>query len=143
MLKRRMFPSEAVTGDYQQDLLQGTLGLIGEIGEVSDLIKKERFHGRAPKRIDFLEELSDVLWYVEFLSITTGINTPMGEAYEEGDVLKALELILVPTMELLRGTHEAVCEIRRVFPAWVSMLGASLGEVQETLKSKVGRKYGA
>ncbi|MBO5671491.1 MAG: nucleoside triphosphate pyrophosphohydrolase family protein [Clostridia bacterium] len=47
-------------------LMNGILGLIGETGEIIDLIKKQRYQGmpeeKAQQRI--VEELGDVMWYV-------------------------------------------------------------------------------
>lgn len=47
-----------------------TLGLIGEVGEVADLIKKQKFHGHEIPKELFLKELGDVTWYsVAFLRL--------------------------------------------------------------------------
>ena len=46
------------------DLLNGVLGLCGEAGEVTDIVKKSVFH-KHPVDIDTLiKELGDVMWYV-------------------------------------------------------------------------------
>lgn len=39
------------------------LGLVGEAGECSELIKKHVFHNHALDREDLQAELGDVLWY--------------------------------------------------------------------------------
>lgn len=39
------------------------LGLIGEIGEVCDLYKKQRFHGHEVTQDQYANELGDVCWY--------------------------------------------------------------------------------
>lgn len=39
------------------------LGLIGETGEVAELIKKDRFHGKPLNVGGLIEEAGDVLWY--------------------------------------------------------------------------------
>jgi NTP pyrophosphatase (non-canonical NTP hydrolase) len=39
------------------------LGLNGEAGEVSELIKKHLLHGKELNRDDLIKELGDVLWY--------------------------------------------------------------------------------
>lgn len=50
------------------------LGLVGEAGETSEVIKKWLFH-RHPYNADALiKELGDVLWYVTELCSSTGIN---------------------------------------------------------------------
>src|SRR5690625_504947 len=45
-------------------LLNYTLGLIGEAGEVVELIKKQEFHGHIVNVGDIVKELGDVFWYV-------------------------------------------------------------------------------
>lgn len=45
-------------------LLNGVLGLVGESGEIADLIKKTRMQGH-PMDIEHLaKELGDVCWYI-------------------------------------------------------------------------------
>lgn len=46
-----------------------TLGLVGEAGEVADLVKKQNFHGGKDSKGEItsrrmLEECGDVLWYL-------------------------------------------------------------------------------
>jgi len=40
------------------------LGLVGESGEVADMLKKALLHGVAFERSELVKELGDVLWYV-------------------------------------------------------------------------------
>ena len=39
------------------------MGLSGEAGEVTDLLKKHLFHGKKADRVQLISELGDVLWY--------------------------------------------------------------------------------
>lgn len=39
------------------------MGLCGEAGEVSEILKKHLLHGKELKREDLKKELGDVLWY--------------------------------------------------------------------------------
>ena len=50
------------------------LGLVGEAGECSELIKKHVFHNRALDRDDLQAELGDVLWYVAALAPTADLT---------------------------------------------------------------------
>jgi NTP pyrophosphatase (non-canonical NTP hydrolase) len=70
-------------------LTLGALGLAGETGEIVDIIKKVRFHGRTldepmPKhpershRAAIVEEAGDVLWYLA--RILEGVDSTLGEA---------------------------------------------------------------
>jgi NTP pyrophosphatase (non-canonical NTP hydrolase) len=62
---------EHVRGFAQRDkfapeelLLNMSLGLAGETGEVCDLIKKNHFHDNPYMLSDMRKELGDVLWYI-------------------------------------------------------------------------------
>ena len=48
----------------EQNLINGCLGLSGETGEVSDIIKKYMFQGHQLEKEKILDECSDVLWYL-------------------------------------------------------------------------------
>lgn len=56
------------------ELINGALGLTGEAGEVSDMIKKYIFHGHDLDRDDLVKELGDVCWYVALISQAIGVN---------------------------------------------------------------------
>lgn len=51
-----------VTADH--DLQHALLGLISEVGELADALKKEHAYGKAIDRVNLREELGDVLWYL-------------------------------------------------------------------------------
>ena len=59
-------------------ILNGCMGLIGESGEVVDLVKKWKFqsgdHAQLPKD-KMIEELGDVLWYCA--EVSTGMGSDM------------------------------------------------------------------
>lgn len=63
-------------GNGEHQWMERALGLAGEAGEVCDLIKKEKFHGKtgAPIVGDLRKELGDVLWYVSTLAATYGLS---------------------------------------------------------------------
>ena len=50
--------------DNEERKLNAALGLAGEAGEVVELIKKARFHGKPYDRATMCRELGDVLWYL-------------------------------------------------------------------------------
>jgi NTP pyrophosphatase (non-canonical NTP hydrolase) len=60
-----------------EQLLHGVMGLTGESGEVSEIVKKVKFHGKELNREALLKELSDVRWYFELLceALDTDIQT--------------------------------------------------------------------
>ena len=55
-------------------LTNGALGLGGEAGEVIELVKKHRYHGKPLDREALVGELGDVLWYVAETASAAGLS---------------------------------------------------------------------
>lgn len=53
------------------------MGLSGEAGEVTDMLKKVVFHGHALDTTELEKELGDVLWYTAALANTAGLSLAM------------------------------------------------------------------
>ena len=69
------------------ELINGALGLTGEAGEVSDMIKKHVFHGHELNKDEIIKELGNVCWYVALLSYA--INVPLEDILQKNvDKLK-------------------------------------------------------
>lgn len=66
----KKYPSE----EYRLALLDYTLGLAGETGEVVEIVKKGVFHGHDMDMLDIAEELGDVLFYVAAICTTIGYS---------------------------------------------------------------------
>lgn len=58
----------------EQHLINGALGLSGEAGEVSDLVKKIFMQGHPLDREHIAKECSDVLWYVAETATAIGYD---------------------------------------------------------------------
>ena len=56
--------------DDSDCLIMGGLGVSGEAGEISDMIKKVTFHGHSLDEDELIKEIGDVLWYLALLSKT-------------------------------------------------------------------------
>ena len=56
------------------NIVEFALGISGEAGEVTDLIKKVEFHGHEMNKIKLVDELGDVLWYLALLAETIGVE---------------------------------------------------------------------
>lgn len=54
--------------------IKDALGLAGEVGEVVDLIKKDRFQSQPFDRDKLRNELGDVLWYLTSLATSVGMT---------------------------------------------------------------------
>ena len=50
------------------------LGLTGEAGEVSDLVKKGIFHEKGIDQEHFKKEFGDVMWYVDMICQSCGFD---------------------------------------------------------------------
>lgn len=82
--------------DGHDRLDNGVLGLIGESGEIADLLKKWKYQstpGTPLPREKFLEELGDVLWYIAELA--TGMEKPLQEI-AQGDFMKYEDAAMNP-----------------------------------------------
>lgn len=64
----------ANTYDPKDLILNGILGLCGETGEVSDLLKKHLFQGHALDRNEVIKELGDICWYLAITAQGIGVN---------------------------------------------------------------------
>lgn len=62
------------TEDYRDEITDYALGLIGEAGEVSEHIKKFRFHEHHLNVEEIGEELGDVLWYLTAIAKRVGYS---------------------------------------------------------------------
>ena len=55
-------------------MLEGALGLSGEVGEVVDILKKSIFQGHPLDTRKVALELGDVMWYLTLLTHSIGYN---------------------------------------------------------------------
>ena len=62
---------------YMPNVLYAAIGMCGEAGEVSELIKKYAYHGHTIDTEHLARELGDVLWYVSYMAHLFGY--PLGK----------------------------------------------------------------
>ncbi len=55
-------------------LMNGCLGLVGEAGELADLVKKVYFHDKPLDEVHAKKELGDVCWYIALICDSFGWN---------------------------------------------------------------------
>ena len=65
---------------YMPNVLYAAIGICGEAGEVSELVKKYAYHGHAIDKDHLARELGDVLWYVSYMGHLFG--------YSLGDIME-------------------------------------------------------
>lgn len=79
------------TSNAEHDrVLNGAMGLVGETGEIVDLVKKWRFQSGENAELPeakLIEECGDVLWYCAELA--QGMNLELFSLYREGEYLMA------------------------------------------------------
>lgn len=61
---QRLAQRTSNTGKTIDKLTNGVLGLCGEAGEVSDIVKKYLYQGHPLDGVALIEELGDVCWYL-------------------------------------------------------------------------------
>ena len=69
----RYAPSNIVNGS-QRGFVYGAIGLCGEAGEASELVKKFVYHGHALDYKHLAIELGDVLWYIAYTAYGLGYS---------------------------------------------------------------------
>lgn len=56
------------------DLMHSALGLAGEVGELTDTVKKHLVYGKPLDQENLVEELGDILWFVALACTTLDIS---------------------------------------------------------------------
>ena len=66
--------SDKFTGIHNYRLLHGAMGIVTEAGELMDAMKKVMFYKRELDRINLIEELGDLFWYVALMCDELGVS---------------------------------------------------------------------
>lgn len=126
------------------------LGLLGESGEVCDLVKKVTAHGHPIERDKFVKELGDVLWYVGAAVMQehgSGLNAlhHMGPVTINNDSLKGLAIDLSERARDLgvQGPKASSRVVIGTIQAIGALLNppAPLSEIMETNVAKLRARY--
>lgn len=73
-LAARTLNTEVNISPEEQMLTNATLGLVGEAGEVAEMMKKAIFHRHLLDKDALTKELGDVLWYIAAICTLTGLD---------------------------------------------------------------------
>lgn len=85
--------SKVCTATKDNMLLNGVMGAAGEAGELTDLLKKQLFHGHPADREHMIKECGDVLYYLALIAESLGTtleevaitnNKKLWERYPDG-----------------------------------------------------------
>ena len=60
--------------DYLLNIIYAAMGMCGEAGEASELVKKYAYHGHTIDTDHLARELGDVLWYVSYMAHLFGYS---------------------------------------------------------------------
>ncbi len=58
----------------EYDIINASMGLLGEIGELTNIFKKVYFHGHPQNMSEVVDELGDIMWYYCALANTFNLN---------------------------------------------------------------------
>lgn len=79
----------------EDQVLEGIFGLIGEVGEFTDHLKKHIFQ-KHDLNIEYLkEELGDILWYINLLCDATGVELKKRNISFYEDKLQQMKISLL------------------------------------------------
>lgn len=60
--------------DESVDLIHASMGISDEAGEFSSAVKRAVYYGKPLDRVNAIEELGDLLWYINLAAKTLGVN---------------------------------------------------------------------
>lgn len=76
----RQVSSNRIGAGENVRLLHGAMGICTEAGELQDSLKKYIFYGKGVDRLNVLEELGDLLWYIA--EIANALGAPLRKIME-------------------------------------------------------------
>ena len=74
-------------------LLEATIGMAGELSEITEPIKKYIFHGRALDREKLVEEIGDLVWYLDELCQVLGVTLAEVKQYNIDKLKKRYKVV--------------------------------------------------
>lgn len=144
----------------ESDHLHMAMGMTGEIGEVTDLLKKQFAYGRAVEREAVLEELGDFLFYAVGLADMLGVSLSNFDpavveeistgARAEKELLAALSFtsatvfLGAATAEIWKNhtlIADAIVELLSNSERLARLLGSNLNEVMDLNIKKLSTRY--
>jgi len=79
-LRTEQTPAFAHHNHELSQLLHAAIGACTEVGELQDAIKKHLMYGKTLDRVNIIEEVGDVLWYLALA--LTSVDATMEDAME-------------------------------------------------------------
>lgn len=69
------------TGDVTPRIEHGAIGIATESGEIMDAIKTAKYYGRKLDKVNLVEEMGDIMWYLAILS--DELKVPFEEIWDK------------------------------------------------------------
>lgn len=127
------------------------LGLIGEVGELADLIKKIRFQGHPVDDEKIEEELSDILWYLATTASTFEWELEIPPLIHEVGEEKLLQIVSSLALEvahfyfqIIMGHHNIEQQFITVtleYSLLLSWFEKSPQELADVVNEKLKKRY--
>jgi len=146
--------------DDHNRVLNGCLGLIGESGELVDIMKKHMFQSKAdtPLPVDkLIEEMGDVMWYIAETASGMGYSLKCAllasgkRSFRENITVDQYAVTLVSTATSVYtsalvthheiGALESLCFLYDLLCAMCASIGTTIEHVQEVNIEKLKRRY--
>ena len=64
----------AATGDVTPRIEHGVMGTVTEAAELMSTVKKSKIYGKELDRVNLVEEVGDVMWYLAILADELGVS---------------------------------------------------------------------
>lgn len=166
-LALRTARNDKITMEYQA--LHASMGLVTEIGELVDNLKRQVFYGTPENVVNFKEEIGDVLWYIAlgyFSSEETDLEFPvagwplslnlLSRSNEPRDIVSILgeltKLAAIPAAYIMRLDPDSqeyrdtyfLEDLRRIYVKLVhicELKGFSITECMEANIRKLMKRY--
>lgn len=117
------------------------LGLVGEIGELANLIKKQKYHGHDVPREKYVEELGDCFWYATALFIREQRRTTLWPAWSAellvGDMTSADVCLYAAECAVSGGCLDVLAWLS----AFCDLLGVTRDECLVANVHKLRKRY--
>lgn len=125
------------------------MGLMGEAGEIIDILKKVRYHHHplGNHMEDIEKEIGDVLWYLSSLAALSGITLKpsLDIEYEESMDYFVFSKDLFSAVHALTGESgslkEEIEDILGLLYIFIGSIGLSLEKILEKNISKLMKRY--
>jgi hypothetical protein len=143
----------------EQQLKHALLGMITELGELADCIKKHVIYGKELDKVNLMEECSDLFWYLNLYmveksiggrSVDTSSEKMIGKAPQGWELVEAVIVCAdMTTLLLSKGDDkapapagEAVAIIAGLLCALLLSSGFTLSDCLERNIAKLASRYG-